>query len=223
VRGFFVTATDTGVGKTEVCSYLVKMLSKRGYKVGVMKPVATGTRRRLGDIAILKRSSSSRYPTHYINPISLNLPLAPMVAADIEKKKIDMKIIWQNFKALNRANDLMVVEGIGGIMVPIAKMQKRIFYVVDMILKMRLPVIIVARPDLGTINHTLLTVRMLKLRGIKIAGIIINHTSRIKKDLSVRTNPAVIEELSGVKVLGIMPYERYRYKRRVRWLKRLEF
>ncbi|MEE8317613.1 MAG: dethiobiotin synthase [Candidatus Omnitrophota bacterium] len=223
MRGFFVTATDTGVGKTEVASYLVRMLSKRGYKVGVMKPVATGTRGGLRDAEILRRSSSSRYPTHYINPISLNLPLAPMVAADIEKKKIDTKIIWQLFKVLNRDNDLMVVEGIGGIMVPITKIQKRIFYVVDMILKMGLPVIIVARPDLGTINHTLLTVRMLKQRGIKIAGIIINHTSRIKKDLSIKTNPKVIERLSGTKVLGIMPYERQRHKRRIRWLRRLEF
>jgi len=222
MKGFFVTGTDTGIGKTEVASYLAGMFSRRGLKVGVMKPVATGVGKTCSDARILKRYSGSPHPTDHINPVSLKLPLAPLVAQDIEKKKIDTKAVWERFRELKTENDAVIVEGIGGVMVPICKIGKKIFYVLDMILKMKLPVIIVARPNLGTINHTLLTIRMLQSKKIKIAGIIFSHTSKIKNDLSMRTNPAVIERLSGVRVLGIMHYERIRNKRRIKWLRAIE-
>ena len=221
MRGFFVTGTDTGVGKTEVASYLAGMFSKKGLRVGVMKPVATGNKRLCKDAMILKRYSNSRDPVQYINPVSLKLPLAPIVAMRIEKKKIDMEILWDRFKRLARDNDVLIVEGIGGVMVPVSRMRKRIFYVIDMILKMKLPVIIVARPNLGTINHTLMTIGILRRKNIEIAGIIFNYTSRIKKDISIRTNPRIIERLSGVKVLGIMHYNKDRNKRRMRWLSKI--
>ena len=222
MKGFFVTGTDTGIGKTEVASYLAGMFSRRGLKVGVMKPVATGVEKACRDAKILKRYSGPPHPTDYINPVSLKLPIAPLVAQDIEKKKIDMKAVWDRFGRLKTENDVVIVEGIGGVMVPMCRIGKKIFYVLDMILKMKLPVIIVARPNLGTINHTLLTVRALQSKKIKIAGIIFSHTSKIKNDLSIRTNPAVIEKLSGVRVLGIMHYERIRNKRRIKWLRAIE-
>lgn len=222
-QGFFITGTDTGVGKTEVAVNLAKRLSRKGFKVGVMKPVATGIGEGHSDIEILMRYSLSKNAEDCTNPVSLKLPLAPLVASRIEKKQIDMKVIFDRFKILSANNDVMIVEGIGGVMVPICKIGKRIFYVLDMILKMELPVIIVSRPNLGTINHTLMTVKMLQRKNIKIAGIIFNHTSRIKKDLSMRTNPRIIEDLSGVKVLGIMYYNRDRNRRRVRWLRKIGF
>lgn len=221
-KGFFVTGTDTGVGKTEVSSYLAKIFSEKSFKVGVMKPIATGVDGVAEDREILKRAASSKDPMHYINPVAMKLPLAPLVASRIEKKKINTKIIWDRFKKLKRLNDILIVEGIGGVMVPICKTGKRTFYVLDMILKMKLPVIIVARPNLGTINHTLMTIRILKDKNIKIAGVIFNHASRIKKDISINSNPEIIERLSGVKVLGIMHYNKHRNKRRVRWLKKKE-
>jgi len=219
MKGFFVTATDTGVGKTEVVAYLARALSKKGMKVGVMKPVATGASE---DAAILKRESSSPDPIRYINPAKLGLPLAPLVAARFERKKIDIGIILQRFRRLSSINDIMIVEGIGGLMVPLCKNRKKPFYVLDMILKMKLPVVIIARPGLGTINHTIMTIDLLKKKSIKIAGIIFNHACRVKNDISVRTNPSVIEELTGVKVLGVMRYGRNRRKRRVRWLRKIE-
>jgi len=222
MKGFFVTGTDTGVGKTEVASYLVKRFREQGFRIGVMKPVATGVGKVCGDAETLRKACFSRYPAQYINPVSLKLPLAPMVAAKIEKKKIDMKLVWDSFKRLNADNDMVIVEGIGGVMVPICKRGKKIFYVLDMILKMRLPVIIVARPNLGTINHTLLTIKLLRRQNISIAGIIFNYTSKIKRDLSIKTNPEVIERLSGEKVLGIMYYNKNRKKRRMRWLRKIE-
>lgn len=218
MKGFFVTGTDTGVGKTEVAVYLAKIFSERGLKVGVMKPVATGVGRICEDAEVLRKSLCSKDPMDYINPISLKLPLAPMVAG-----KIDIKLVWDRFKRLAAANDIMIVEGIGGVMVPIYKRGKRIFYVLDMMSRMRLPAIIVARPNLGTINHTLMTVKSLQSKNIKITGIIFNHTSRMKNDLSIKTNPKTIERLSGVNVLGIMYYNKNRNKRRTRWLRKIEF
>lgn len=209
MKGFFVTGTDTGVGKTEVAAYLARYFTSKGLSVGTMKPVATGNSE---DARILR-----------VNPVSFRLPLAPLTASRLEKVKVDKEAIWKAFEKVKADSDLVIVEGIGGAMVPISGRGKKVFYVFDMILKMRLPAIIVARPNLGTINHTLMTIEILRSRKIKIAGIIFNYTSRVKKDISVKTNPKIIEELSGVKVLGIMHYHRNRDKRRVKWLGRSEF
>ena len=181
-----------------------------------MKPIATGVENGFSeDAEILKRSASSKDPIDYINPITLKLPLAPLVASRLEKKDIDLNIVWDRFKTLSKANNIMIVEGIGGVMVPICEKDKETLYVPDMMLKMDLPVIIVARPDLGTINHTIMTVEILKSKGISIEGIIFNYTSPIKKDISIETNPDIIRELSGVGILGIMYYNKDRSKRKV--------
>lgn len=223
MKGFFITGTDTGVGKTEVASYLARLFSKKGLKVGVMKPVATGVGKKCRDARLLRDASFSGQPDSCINPVSLKLALAPLVASRLAKKRIDMEIIWDRFEELRKESDVMIVEGIGGLMVPITKRSGEVIYVLDMIRRMKLPVIIVARPNLGTINHTIMTVNVLKSNKIDIAGIIFNHTARIQGDLSIKTNPGVVEELSGVKVLGIMHYNRNRNERRIEWLRRIGF
>ncbi len=207
-KGYFITGTDTGVGKTEVAASLARFYSKKGYKVGVMKPIASGVKKEPEDAAILKKAANSCDDLRDINPIQLKLPLAPMVAMRLEKKTIDPNKIWSAFNKLKKENDLLIVEGIGGVMVPLCKIGKKVFYVIDLIKKMKLPVIIVARPNLGTINHTLMTVNALKSKNIKVAGIIINYAKPVKKDISIKTNPKIIQELSGVKILGIMPYSK---------------
>ena len=223
MKGFFVTGTDTGVGKTEVAAYLAKRFSRKGLRVSVMKPVATGFKTVCKDAQTLRKFSRSNAPIDCINPVSFRAPLVPLVASALENKKFDTGIIWRRFKRLKKNSDMIIVEGIGGVMVPLYKKGKKVFYVLDMILKMRLPVIIVSRPDLGTINHTLMTIKALKDSGVKIKGIIFNHTHRAKRDASVKTNPEVIERLSGIKVLGSMYYNRRRNKRRVRWLRKAGF
>ena len=202
-KGFFVTGADTGVGKTEVSAYLARFLSKKGFKVGVMKPIATGDS---SDAKVLRAEPV----------VSFKLPLAPLVAGKVDKRKI-----WEALEKLKAENDIVIIEGIGGVMVPISGKGRKVFYVLDMMSKMKLPAIIVARPDLGTINHTLMTVKLLQSKKVNIAGIIFNHTSCIKNDISVKTNPKVIERLSGVKVFGIMPYTKNRNKRRIKWLRRI--
>lgn len=223
MKGFFVTGTDTGVGKTEVAACLAKYFSDKGLRVEVMKPIATGVKRICSDARILRMAAGVSTPLSRINPVSLRLPLAPLAAEGFERKKINLNIVWKHFKELNSSSDIIIVEGIGGLMVPIKKGKNGIFYVRDMIVKMRLPVILVARPDLGTINHTLMTIDMLRAKGIKIAGVIFNYASRIKKGLAVKTNPLLIEKLSGVKVLGVVRYSADRKKRRIKWLRKTGF
>ena len=217
MKGYFITATDTEVGKTEVAAALVRHFMRRGLTVGVMKPIASGVIGSSEDADILKSASGSEDKDFYINPISLRLPLAPIVASRLEKKKISLEKIWKAFKGLQKVNDMMIVEGIGGLMVPISGRGRKAFYVIDMIKKIRLPAIIVSRPNLGTINHTIMTVDILKSYKLKIAGIIFNYTKDIKKDISIKTNPNIIEELTGVKVLGVMRYNKTRSKRRISW------
>jgi len=168
-----------------------------------MKPIATGDS---SDAKVLRAEPV----------VSFKLPLAPLVAGKVDKRKI-----WEALEKLKAENDIVIIEGIGGVMVPISGKGRKVFYVLDMMSKMKLPAIIVARPDLGTINHTLMTVKLLQSKKVNIAGIIFNHTSCIKNDISVKTNPKVIERLSGVKVFGIMPYTKNRNKRRIKWLRRI--
>jgi dethiobiotin synthetase len=217
MRGFFVTGTDTGVGKTEVAACLARYFSEKGLKVEVMKPVATGVKKICHDARVLKAASGSKAPLNRINPISLRSPLAPLMASEIENKDINLDIIWKCFKELSSSGDMIIVEGIGGLMVPIKNGKRRVFYVRDMIAKMKLPVILVARPDLGTINHTLMTVNILKAKGLEISGIIFSHAGRVKKSPAVKTNPSLIKKLSGVKVLGTVYYANDRKKRRIKW------
>lgn len=223
MKGFFVTGTDTAVGKTEIAAYLARSFSKKGLKVGVMKPIATGVSKICEDAKILKEASSSKERLEDINPVTLKPPLAPLVGSKVEKKRINLETVWKSFARLKRNSDILIVEGIGGLMVPICVSGKKIFYVVDMILKMKLPVIVVSRPDLGTINHTLLTVKALKDKRIKIKGIIINYAANVKGDPSIKTNPLMIEKLTGVPLLGIMRHNKDKNKRRIKWLKKIKF
>ena len=209
MKGFFITGTDTGVGKTEVAASLVRYFRSKGFKVGAIKPIATGDSK---DGRILG-----------VNSISLKLPLAPLVASRLGKERINKGKLMNVLERLKRDNRIVIVEGIGGVMVPLWKQDRKIFYVFDLISKIGLPAIIVSRPGLGTINHTLMTVDILRSKNIKIAGIVFSHTSGVKRDLSAKTNPRIIKELSGVKVLGIMHYNKKRNKRRIKWLGKAGF
>ncbi|OGC30846.1 dethiobiotin synthase [candidate division WOR-1 bacterium RIFOXYB12_FULL_52_16] len=160
-----------------------------------MKPISCGPAKD-NDALLLKKRLKINDPIHLINPIHLKHPLAPLPAARLEKKKIDLKKIFSAFKELEKKHDLVLVEGVGGVAVPINKN----YCVIDLIKDLKLPTIIVARAGLGTINHTLLTVSALREQGIEIMGIILN--SFRGKELSEKSNAEMIEELSGVPVIG---------------------
>ncbi|MBI4823310.1 MAG: dethiobiotin synthase [Nitrospirae bacterium] len=206
-RGFFITGTDTGVGKTVIAGLIIRALSILGFKTAGMKPVETGCIRQKdvlipSDGTFLKNVSHMDEGINHIVPYCLEAPLAPMTASEMEGIDISPEKIKGAFDELKRRYDAVVVEGIGGLLVPL----KKDYFVLDMIKDMGLPLIVVTRPSLGTINHTLLTVRYAKMEGIEIAGIIINYSSPSQGTQAEETSPHVISVLSPVPVIGIIPH-----------------
>lgn len=198
-RGIFITGTSTGIGKTIVAGGLAAALRARGVDVGVMKPVQTGGRP--GDAAFLQRAAGLTDPLSLVNPCYLDAPLAPAVAVSLGYGQVEIPLILEAFRELSGRHKFMVVEGIGGLLTPI---QER-FYLADLILAMELPAIVVARPGLGTINHTLLTIRQAQSMGIHVLGTIVNGYPA-KPDLAEKTSVEAIESHSGLPVFGTLPH-----------------
>lgn len=193
--GVFITGTDTGVGKTFVTALIAENLIGKGMDVGVMKPISAGPAAE-NDAIYLKKRLKLKDPLELINPIRLKCPLAPYVAAIAESRKLNTGIIFNAYKKLEKRHDLILVEGIGGVLVPITKD----YFVADLIKDLGLPTIIVARAGLGTINHTLLTIEALKKRKVKVLGVVLNGWEN--RGLAERTNPSVIETISGLPILA---------------------
>jgi dethiobiotin synthetase len=206
-KGIFITGTDTGVGKTYVATGIAKALRSAGIEVGVMKPAETGCRVHSGkllpsDAEALIQAASVRDSLSLVNPFRFRAPVAPSVAAQLDRKTIDPEKILRSFKTLSQRHRFMIVEGAGGLMVPLAEG----YLFLDLAEAMNLPVVIVARPGLGTINHTLLTIEALRTRGLTVAGVVINDSQGGKKGLAEATSPEVIQNLSGVPIIGTIPY-----------------
>jgi len=204
--GYFITGTDTGVGKTVVTGALAAVLRSRGADVGVMKPVATGcVRRREGlvslDAEFLAKTADAPEPLEEISPIRLAEPLAPTVAAARAGRDLDLHPMWTAWERLRRAHDFLLVEGIGGALCPVTPRQS----VADLARRFNLPVLVVARPGLGTINHTAMTVEVLRKRRLAVAGIVINRYNRDTEDVAELTNPDEIQRVTGAPVLGLVP------------------
>jgi dethiobiotin synthetase len=201
----FVTGTDTEIGKTVVAGGLALAFAERGIDVGVMKPTVTGCPMRRGrrvseDVNFLVKASGCRDDSELVCPYMLRDPLAPEVAAEREGVRIDIRKITRAFKRLVDSHEALIVEGAGGLFVPI----KRNFLMIDMIARLAVPIVIVARPGLGTINHTLLSCEAARGRGIDVAGIIINNYPK-KATTAERTNPGVIRRYARPPLLGVVP------------------
>ena len=193
------------MGKTYVACGIAKTLKGKGIDVGVMKPAETGCRRRLNrlfpsDATSLMKAAGVHDGLEFINPYRFSKPLAPSVAAGLEGKRIDPAVIRNAFRALAQRHDFMIVEGAGGIMVPLSQD----YLYLDLAADLGLSVVIVSRPCLGTINHTLLTISAVRKRRLKIAGVVINYAKDWKNGLPEKTSPTAIETISGVKILGVM-------------------
>lgn len=206
-KSFFITGTDTGAGKTFVACLIAESLKNKGIDVGVMKPVETGCAPKEGemypeDAMRLKEASGSEDALDLINPYRFSLPLAPSIASELTGTAIDLNVIKGSFEKLSKAHELMLVEGAGGLLVPINGKHT----VADLIRLLNIPVIIVAASRLGAINHTLLTVEAARARNIQVAGIILNNSFPEDGDLSRRHNLKEIMRLAGAPVLGEVPY-----------------
>lgn len=204
---FLVTGTDTGVGKTLVSGGLAAAFARRGYRVGVMKPFATGARTVKGrlvsdDARFLRKAAGVDDPLDLINPVCLKPPLAPTMAAEVARTKISLAPVLAAWRTLSRRHDPMIVEGVGGLLVPLVPG----LTVADLARRLRLPLLIVTRPALGTLNHTALTVEVARAHGLRILGLVVNAAHPGRKGLAERLNPAALQLFTKVPVLAELPY-----------------
>jgi dethiobiotin synthetase len=208
IPGLFVTGTDTGVGKTVVAGAIAQWFARRGSSVAVCKPIATGCeRRREGlvseDAEFLASAADARHPLDQVCPQRFIEPLAPAVAAEREGREVDWGIIDRAIQQMCVGSGVMIVEGVGGVMVPLDRKAT----VLHLAAWLGLPAVVVARPNLGTINHTLLTVAALRSAGVDVAGVVINRYPAENATVAEETNPQAIERWGGVPVLCIVPDE----------------
>lgn len=199
--GVFVAGTDTGVGKTIVAAGVARFLSRRGVRVGVMKPVATGVPPD-EDAAFLMKAAAIEEPLERVSPFRFRDPLAPAVAADREGRQVRPEEILAARDRLLQRYSFLVVEGLGGVEVPLTWE----YSVLELAAAFRMPLIIVGRAGLGTVNHTTLTVKAALGAGCSLAGVILVSTGKEPAGLAEQTNPKAIERWTGVPVLGLLPY-----------------
>jgi len=205
LKSLFITGTDTDVGKTYITAGLAVALRKSGMDVGVMKPFAAGRAQKKGykseDIVILSRAAMVCDPEKLVNPQFFKIPASPYTAWKTLKTKPKISTILSSFKKLTKLHDMILVEGMGGIMTPILKN----YYVTNLIKEMKIPTVIVTRSKVGTVNHTIMTVKMCEKYKIPVKGIIIND---FDKGYPIRELKRDLESLTGVKVLGSIPFIR---------------
>ncbi len=197
----FVTGTDTGVGKTYVSSILAENLKKMGVNVGYLKPIETGGRE---DTLTLKNILKTDDGLDLMNPINLKLPLSPNIVFEVENSPLTLNEIKEKIKnayeVLKERHDFLIVEGAGGVCVPI----KDDFLMSDLIKFLGLDAVVVSRPNLGTINHTLLTVEHLRNKGINVRGVIINCITNLNEVLYYEKTFETIEKVGNVEIIGIV-------------------
>lgn len=206
LRGVFITGTDTEIGKTEIACGLAWFLRKNEIKVGVMKPFATSSKiyskdYKSQDTAKLAIAAGVGDPDETLNPVFFPVAASPLVAAEISHKPISLKKVIEKFMFLRKKYDFIVVEGIGGVMVPITH-KVSLLHVVR---KMNLPVIIVSRPKLGSINHTVMTINACRDFKVPIVGIIFNQMP-IRPNIVESMTPFYIERLTKTKTLSVIPF-----------------
>ena len=205
MKAYFITGTDTGVGKTVITAGLAGSMRKLGVDVGVMKPIATGIPQKTGfkslDVGIIVEASRTKDSEDLINPTFLPIPASPYDATKFLSLPVDMSLILTTFTKLLSFHDVLLVEGIGGIMTPITKD----FFVADMIKAMGIETIIVTRATLGTLNHTMMTYGVCKDYGIKVKGLIINNSDE-KGSAAEKNSPVTLHEITGLDILGVVPF-----------------
>ncbi|MEK0360636.1 MAG: dethiobiotin synthase [Nitrosopumilus sp.] len=203
MKSLFIAGTDTDVGKTYIAAGLAVTFRNMGIDVGVMKPFAAGRAQKKGykseDIVILSKAAKACDPEKLVNPQFFKIPASPYTAWKTLKTKPKISIILSSFKKLTKLHDMILVEGMGGIMTPILKD----YYITNLIKEMKIPAVIVTRSKIGTVNHTIMTCKMCEKYKIPVKGIIINNFDdgypipELKRDL---------QNLTGIKVLGSIPF-----------------
>ena len=178
MSGLFVTGTDTGCGKTSVACVLARALRARGRKVAVLKPIETGCEieegeRIASDASALAAAADDARAAEEICPYRFLMPAAPNVAARDEGATIELERLERAYRSAAESAEVVIVEGAGGALVPILDS----FDMLDLARLLGLPLLVVARAALGTINHTRLTLEAAQSRGLSVLGVVISHTT----------------------------------------------
>ncbi len=206
-KGFFITGTDTGVGKTVVTAILLSWLKDQGERVGVMKPVECGVDPECfsaanSDAHFLMEVADGQDNDNEVCPFRFKTPASPYQAGLIEGRAVDLEKIIATFSALASRHDWMLIEGIGGLMVPLTSNE----VVADLALTLKLPLILVTRYSLGTQNHTLLTIEVARQRGLPIAGLVFNKTSAAPLSSIEQSQPTLLCARTGLPLLAEIPF-----------------
>ncbi len=202
MRGVFVTATDTAVGKTEIAAALLRGWRAAGLDVAAMKPAQSGqTPGEPSDLDRLRAATGDRDPVELVCPYSFEAPLAPAVAARLAGREISFHRVLDCARALARRHAALLVEGAGGLMTPLTERHSY----ADLAVALGLPVLLLARAGLGTVNHVILTCEALRARRLEILGVVLNRVGP-GSDPSEPHNPGEIERLAGIRVLAALPY-----------------
>jgi len=206
-KGYFITGTDTGVGKTVVTALLASILCRRGLRVGVMKPVETGCPQEGDHLApqdslFLRQVSGCSAPQELVTPYTFAEPLAPAIAAERAGITIEMQHIRRCYEQLLAEHDVVLAEGAGGLLVPLTAQ----LCMHDIAVELDLPILVVACNKLGTINHTALTVTVARERS-QVLGIVLNHIQAPDNDdLAMQTNADALRRWGKAPLLGQVPY-----------------
>ena len=190
----FITGTDTGVGKTYTAVCLLRLARASGLRCAGMKPICCGDR---ADAELLLEASSAGLTIDDINPVWMRTPAAPLPAAEAEQVSIDPQRLVDHLTRLQAQFDFVVVEGVGGWLVPISAD----YFISDLAVAMRLPVLVVALNRLGCLNHTMLTLRSVAASGLGCAGLVLNSPRSREVDFAVATNREVLSRIGGVPML----------------------
>ncbi|WP_157950857.1 dethiobiotin synthase [Peribacillus acanthi] len=203
--GYFMTGTDTNIGKTIATTYLVDFLQKQGFDAIPYKPIQSGTIRKnnrlIGeDVDFYKEHLQLQEDYSYYNTYTLHTPVSPHLACKLENQHMDEELILSRYKELEKLHDVVIVEGAGGVAVPLMEN----FNTISLIKLLNIPVIIVTTLKLGTINHTLLTAEYLKNHHINIKGLIINRVPSTLNEME-EDNMFMIKKLTCLDILGWIP------------------
>jgi dethiobiotin synthetase len=200
-RGLFVTGTDTGVGKTLVTCAVLRGLRARGWDAAGMKPIETG----VGpegplDALALREAAGEADPLDDICPQRFAMPAAPSVAAAAEGRSVELWAVRRAFERLAARHECVIAEGAGGLLVPLTQHQ----CMADLARDLELPLLVVARAALGTINHTLLTLEAAVARGLSVAGVVLSHTGGLLSSADAANLDALRHALDSA-LLGEIP------------------
>ncbi|MXS82635.1 dethiobiotin synthase [Nitrosomonas oligotropha] len=201
-QGYFVTGTDTGIGKTTVSCALLRAFAAQGHKVIGMKPVAAGVENgKWLDVEQLLAASNVNVTRQQINPYAFDPPISPHLAAQQAGREIDLTVIQQAYQTLSTQADRAIVEGAGGFLVPLNQHQTG----ADLARVLNLPVILVVGIRLGCLNHALLTAQAIRATGLTLAGWVANCID--PQMLAGAENIATLEQRLGCPLLGVLPFD----------------